>query len=94
MKSSLLDRFPVESRDPFGNTMLILAAQNNNRRIVKLCLKFRANIDAVNKKGNTALHYSCFYEYTEISQTLRKYGARCDIQNNDGNICFVMKAAK
>ena len=93
VKEALLARFPVDARDEFGNTMLILSAQNNNRRILKLCLKFRANIDAVNKKGNTALHYSCFYEYTEISQTLRKYGARCDIKNHEGNICFVMAAA-
>ncbi|GMI10278.1 hypothetical protein TrVE_jg106 [Triparma verrucosa] len=94
IKSSLESRFPVDARDGYGNTMLILASQNNNKRILKLCLRYHADINAVNNKGNTALHYSCFYEYTELSQTLRKYGAKVDIKNNDGNICFVMKAVR
>ena len=39
IKSSLESRFPVDARDAYGNTMLILASQNNNKRILKLCLR-------------------------------------------------------
>ncbi|GMH82519.1 hypothetical protein TL16_g09285 [Triparma laevis f. inornata] len=94
LKSLFSSRFPINSRDLHGNTPLILSAQNNNKRILKLCLRYHADINAVNNKGNTALHYTCYYEYTELSQTLRKYGAKVDIKNGEGNICFVMKAVR
>lgn len=56
----LLDRgIPVDVRDSFGNTLLITASQNGNKKIAKLVLRRGANINARNFKGNTALHY-CF----------------------------------
>jgi len=81
--------FPVKTaRDHYGNTMLLLAAQNNSRRLIKLSLKHGGGVDAVNLKGNTALHYAMAYGYEECSKTLRKYGARVDIRNLQGDICF------
>lgn len=68
--------------------MLLLAAQNNSRRMIKLALKHGGDIDAINSKGNTALHYAMAYGYEECSKCLRKYGARVDIRNNEGDICF------
>ena len=90
VREMIFEKFPIEARDAHGNTMLIVAGQNNSKRMVKLLLKYRANIDAVNLKGNTALHYCCFYGHIDLAQTLRKYGARSDIRNHEGKICFMM----
>lgn len=51
---------PVDIRDAFGNTLLIIACQNGNKRITKALLRRGANINARNYKGNTPLHY-CYH---------------------------------
>jgi ankyrin repeat protein len=51
---------PADVRDEFGNTLLIIACQNGNKRVAKLVLRRGANINARNYKGNTPLHY-CFH---------------------------------
>lgn len=60
----LLDRcVPVDVRDEFGNTLLITACQNGNKRVAKCVLRRGANINARNHKGNTPLHYCFHYGY-------------------------------
>lgn len=55
---SLLDKgVPVDVRDQFGNTILITACQNGNKRVAKCVLRRGADINARNFKGNTPLHY-------------------------------------
>ena len=57
----LLNRgVPVDVRDEFGNTLLIIACQQGNKRVAKSVLRRGANINARNTKGNTPLHY-CFH---------------------------------
>jgi hypothetical protein len=51
---------PIDIRDPFGNTLLIIACQNGNKRVAKAILRRGANINARNLKGNTPLHY-CYH---------------------------------
>jgi hypothetical protein len=54
----LLDKgVPVDVRDIYGNTMLITACQNGNKRVAKAVLRRGADINARNFKGNTPLHY-------------------------------------
>jgi hypothetical protein len=54
----LLDQgLPVDTRDEYGNTLLIIACQNGNKRVAKAVLRRGANINARNYKGNTPLHY-------------------------------------
>ena len=86
-----LKTFPIETRDSFGNTLITTAAQQNGRKMVKLLLRFHANINSQNGKGNTALHYACFFEYKELAVTLKKYGAKDNIKNADGDICYTFK---
>ena len=57
---SLARGMPVDTRDEIGNTMLIVACQNGNKRVVKLVLRNGANINVRNYKGNTPLHY-CYH---------------------------------
>lgn len=67
----LLDQgLPVDIRDEFGNTLLIIACQNGNKRVAKTVLRRGANINARNYKGNTPLHYCYQYGYGE---TLGQY---------------------
>lgn len=51
---------PVDVRDAYGNTVLITACQNGNKRVAKAVLRRGANINARNHKGNTPLHY-CYH---------------------------------
>lgn len=51
---------PVDVRDAFGSTVLIIACQNGNKRVAKAVLRRGANINARNHKGNTPLHY-CYH---------------------------------
>jgi hypothetical protein len=54
----LLDQgLPVDVRDEWGNTLLIIACQNGNKRAAKTVLRRGANINSRNFKGNTPLHY-------------------------------------
>ena len=48
-------------KDEAENSLLHIACQNNHRRIAKLLLKFRADINQQNGKGNTPLHYCYAY---------------------------------
>ena len=48
----LLSRgMPVDVRDEWGSTLLIIACQNGNKRVAKLVLRKGADINARNNKG-------------------------------------------
>ena len=57
---------PVDVRNDHGNTVLIVACQNGNKRVAKAVLRRGANINARNHKGNTPLHYCyhCKFSYS------------------------------
>ena len=71
-------------RDRFGNTPLIVAAQNNRKRISKMCVRVGADVDAVNARGNAALHYCYAYSHFELGEYLVSKGADPEIRNADG----------
>ena len=71
-------------RDRFGNTPLIVAAQNNRKRISKMCVRVGADLDAVNARGNAALHYCYAYSHFELGEYLVSKGADPEIRNADG----------
>lgn len=48
---------PIDVRDMYGNTLLIIACQNGNKRVAKAVLRRGADINCRNFKGNTPLHY-------------------------------------
>ena len=73
-----------DSKDIHGNTLLIIAAQNNNKRILKLCLRYGAQINMQNLMGNTALHFAKEYEYDTIYEYLIQKGADPKIKNLRG----------
>jgi len=76
---------PVDVRDVYGNTVLIIACQNGNKRVAKAVLRRGANINSRNHKGNTPLHYCYHYGYGEtLGQYLISKGADAEARNNAG----------
>ena len=62
-----LDLTP-NSRDEFGNTILIIAAESNDRDMAKLAHKFGVDVNLANFSGNTALHVAAAHgEFQLIS---------------------------
>ena len=49
-------------QDEKGNTLLLVACQNNNRRLVELLLVRGANINHQNAQGNAALHFALAFD--------------------------------
>ena len=71
--------------DSHGNTLLSLACQQVNQRIVEMLLDRRANINHQNNLGNTPLHYAMAYEPEgSLGEYLIGRGADDMIENNDG----------
>lgn len=65
VEDSLNAEFPVDSQDEKGNTLLLLGAQNCNRKLMELVLNRGANINHQNTAGQTALHFAMAYD-TEV----------------------------
>ena len=76
--------FSQDARDQFGNTMLIVACQNNRKRIAKMALRYGVDPNAQNHQGNTALHYCLEYGYTDLGEYLLAKGARDHLRNANG----------
>jgi len=74
----------IETRDEAGNALLLVAAQNGNRRIAKLCLRRGGNINARNNAGNTALHFCYSYGFEELAEYLKDKGADDTLTNLEG----------
>ena len=72
------------SKDKHGNTIVIVGAQNCNKQIVKLALRYGGHINMTNTSGNTALHYCSEYGYVELGAYLMSKGASQDIINIKG----------
>jgi pimeloyl-ACP methyl ester carboxylesterase len=77
--------FMVETEDERGNTLLIVAAQNRNKKLVEMLLLRGANINHQNAAGNTALHYAIALDPEgSLAEYLIEHGADDTIENVDG----------
>ena len=72
------------SKDKYGNSLAIIGAQNGNKAIVKLALRYGGHINMTNILGNTALHYCSEFGYVELAEYLMSKGASTDITNMRG----------
>lgn len=70
--------------DQFGNTMLMLACQNGNMKIVKYLVAKGANPCAQNKAGQTPAHFAISFKFYEVSQWLFENGADDTLVNKYG----------
>jgi ankyrin repeat protein len=63
---------------------MIVACQNGHARIVKALLRSGANVQAVNRSGNTGLHYACSFGFTVLADFLISQGANDAVRNLAG----------
>jgi len=79
---------PVDARDASGNTLLALAAQQNDRRCCKYLLARGADVNAPNLEGNTPVFFCFGYSYDALGKYLLGKGADDTVVNNDGQTCY------
>ena len=84
LETILLRGVDPDSRDSYGNTILIIGAQNGNKRIVKLALRYGGQINMFNHLGNTALHFAVEYKYHDLIDYLVRKGADPKMKNFRG----------
>lgn len=75
---------PADIRDEHGNTVLHIACQNGLRKVAKAALRMGCDINAVNTKGNTPLHFCYAYRFTDLGGYLQSKGASSTIRNRSG----------
>jgi ankyrin repeat protein len=83
--------FDINTRDKYGNTLLLLACQQGgvSKRLCKLFLRRGADINAQNYMGNTALHYLMTYNQSPaLAEYMIQRGADDSLLNFDGMTCY------
>ena len=83
--STVCTGFPIDAEDEKGNTLLLVASQNSNRRLVEMLLVRGADINHQNAQGNTALHFALTFDSEgHLGEYLIEHGADDTIENIDG----------
>ncbi|KAJ1461613.1 ankyrin repeat-containing domain protein, partial [Pelagophyceae sp. CCMP2097] len=68
--------FDVDMRNDFGHSLAMVAAQNNQKGVLKVLHRFGVSINDQDYRGNTALHYATQYGYTVLGEyMIKKLGA-------------------
>ena len=88
VRTALENGMPVNARDPHGNTLVMVACQNGQKRIVKLALRYNAELNLRNRSGNTALHFCFMYAYYNLGEYLISKGADDQILNLSHQNCY------
>ena len=82
IEGSLEYGFNIETEDEAGNTILMVAVQNNHRKIVEFLIRRGSNIQHFNKNGNTALHFAFAYDKSGLmGEFLIENGADDTVEN-------------
>ncbi|CAM9103081.1 unnamed protein product, partial [Discosporangium mesarthrocarpum] len=79
---------PIDYQDNQGICLLHVAAQNGNKRIVKLCLRKGADVNKRTHNGQTPLHYAYGYGFESLGEYLISKGCDDSITNADGLTCY------
>ena len=67
---------------------MLVAAQNGLKGMAKVLLNAGADLNCVNSKGNTALHFCFAYGFAKLAAFLMKNGADDNIRNHEGMLCY------
>ena len=80
----------IDTRDGFGNTLLMMSVHHQKPALVAWALSQGANIDAINFAGVCAMHIACHESSGsfQLVQILVKHGA--DLEIPDSNGCTVL----
>ena len=88
LESVLDEGVQIDTRDEYGNTLLILSCQQGNKRMAKFLLRRGATINAQNNLGNTLLHYLHEYGKVELFDYMKAKGCNDSFVNADGCTCY------
>ena len=71
----------IDSKDEYGNTLLLLACQYRCEDLVRIMLNKGADANALNSSGACCLHFACYRESASINvaKILLKSGADPDV---------------
>ena len=82
--------FDVNLRNKHGHTLAMVAAQNNQKGILKILYRYGVSINEQDYKGNTALHYANMYGYTALAEyMIKKLDADERVVNRQGASCWL-----
>ncbi len=85
VEESLNMGFPIDAEDEKGNTLLLVACQNSNKRLAEMLLVRGAAINHQNAQGNTALHFALAFDGDgALGEYLIEHGADDTIDNVEG----------
>lgn len=62
--------FHINLGDDHGNTLVIACAQSGQLELLKLLVTKGSNVNHQNSTGRTAMHFSCLYKFTDMSEWL------------------------
>jgi len=71
----------IDSKDEYGNTLLLLACQYRCEDLVRMMLNKGADPNAVNSSGACCLHFACYRESAsfQVAKVLLQNGANPDV---------------
>lgn len=75
---------PVDTTDIHGNQCIHIACQINSKRMLKACLRWGADVNAMNLQGNTPLHFCYAYKYDVLANYILSKGGSLTIKNYFG----------
>lgn len=86
----------VDAQNEAGITPLMEAAYRGYPKSVGLLIRMGADIERVDKEGNTALHFVAkgFGNYEAVARELFRKGAECNAKNMEGNTALIIACRK
>lgn len=77
------DRLKPNVRDLNGNTMLHSCCQNNLKKLAVLMIEFGVDVNAINKKGLSALDYCENYKFDSLADIISGFGGETSLVLNN-----------
>ena len=97
-KSEIIDLLIVhgleinDTDDLYGSTILMKSIEDNNEKLFLYLLRTSADLNLQDKRGQSALHYSCYNLNYIFIDYLLKFNANPNIQDNFGCTPLMMLA--
>ncbi|CAM9963332.1 unnamed protein product [Ectocarpus sp. 6 AP-2014] len=97
LEGLLYENVPPDTKDSNGNTLLLLAAQQGNKRIAKFLLRKGATMNLQNMDGHTVLHFCYSHGHqarkngsaaADLANYLKAKGADDSLLNSEGLTCY------
>eukprot|EP01125_Pyxidicula_operculata_P015566 TRINITY_DN5298_c0_g1_i1.p1 TRINITY_DN5298_c0_g1~~TRINITY_DN5298_c0_g1_i1.p1 ORF type:complete len:1157 (-),score=176.02 TRINITY_DN5298_c0_g1_i1:1379-4849(-) len=88
VKSALVAANVNTPGEIYGRTSVHVACVSGNINIVKLLVKYKADIKIKDSRGWYPIHCAAFHLHLEIIEYLLKLGHDPNVQNLDGNTCL------